>query len=277
MGLKALCDSVHEKTERMVEHFRALSELRQAVSHLIGVLEVNSDEDPLLGTTNLIIDIAREAKQAGVTPPVSHQYTGGDWCMVVRTPTGDSIHEWPFGPHYQWRLNKKARFPKKLYLDHQREIRASVLRHLRLWEVWFDKKHGGQPATATTPLTANRGTHGSRKEKRQRISREEANFRAREALKNPKLRSVRKLAEAIGCSEGLVAQLPAWRAYQEELERCGEKKVRAPKAVGLTDAVNANAGQDDPELERLIAEHQADFEESPLVSHARKRRRRSKV
>lgn len=111
--------------------------------------------------------------------------------------------------------------------------------------------------------------------KRSRTTREEYNLRAREALKSPKLRSARGLARAIGCSLGTVSKLPAWRAYQEKAKR---QKARAPKAVALTEGVLANQGAEDKELERLIAEQQADFEASPLVSHARKhRRQRRKV
>ncbi len=105
-----------------------------------------------------------------------------------------------------------------------------------------------------------------------RISTAEANLRAREALKNPKLRSVRKLAKAIGCSAGRIPKLPAWRAYQEELNK--PKLPTAPRAVSLTDGVLANEGRDDEALEKLIHEQQADYEESPLVSNARKQPRR---
>jgi hypothetical protein len=128
---------------------------------------------------------------------------------------------------------------------------------------------GGKTNTTVSKATAEKN--------RPRISRDEANIRAREALKNPKVSSVRKLAKAIGCSDGLASTLPAWTARQEELRRRGKKNGSVPKAVGLTEGVLANKGQDDPELERLIAEHQADYEESPLVSHARKYRRRPKA
>lgn len=109
--------------------------------------------------------------------------------------------------------------------------------------------------------------------KRNKVSRKEANIRAREALKNPKTRSVRKLAQAIGCSPALAGETDAWKAYQE-----AKKKPRAPKAVGLTDAIEAGMGQPDGELNQLIAEQTADFEESPLVSRVSKHHpRRRKV
>jgi hypothetical protein len=110
---------------------------------------------------------------------------------------------------------------------------------------------------------------------RSRISREEANLRARDALKGPPPRgkkrwTERTLARAIGCSPAQVHSLPAWRAYYEE--HGVKKKATAPKAVGLTDAVLANEGREDAELSRLLADQAADYEPSPLVSHARKHR-----
>ena len=105
---------------------------------------------------------------------------------------------------------------------------------------------------------------------RPRITAKEANLRAREALKNPKVRTARRLARAIGCPLGMVPNLPAWQALQLKLKE--GKLPPSPKVVSLTPGVLANEGRQDDKLERLIAEQQADFEESPLVSHARKRR-----
>ena len=110
-----------------------------------------------------------------------------------------------------------------------------------------------------------------------RVSKEEANLRARDALRArpPKGQrwTVRKLATAIGCSAGLAAGLPTWRAYAEEHGLTGQKSA-LPKVVSLTDGVLANEGTNDEQLERLICELQAGLEESPLVSHARKHPRR---
>jgi hypothetical protein len=119
---------------------KALSELRQVVSHLVAVLEANSDEEPLLGTTRLITDIARKAREAGVTPPVSRKHEGSDSSIVATVPTGDNIIRWPCGLPYRFRLGRRR------YLDHQRKIRTSLLCYLRLWKVWFDNNHGRGPA-----------------------------------------------------------------------------------------------------------------------------------
>jgi len=106
--------------------------------------------------------------------------------------------------------------------------------------------------------------------KKRRITKEEANVAVRESLKNPALRSIRKLAGEIKCSSGLVSKLPAWIAYQEKLEKLGKKKHFGAKARRLDGVVLDNKPCNDAELERLIAEQTADFEDSPLVSHARK-------
>ena len=100
-----------------------------------------------------------------------------------------------------------------------------------------------------------------------RITKEEANIRARAALKNPKLRTVRKLAKAIGCSPSLVPKLPAWRAYQEKLEKRGKIKTGIRDAVPLTNEILETHEQKDPMLEQLFADQERDFEASPLVPH----------
>jgi hypothetical protein len=109
---------------------------------------------------------------------------------------------------------------------------------------------------------------------RRSMSIEEANEQALIALRDPDCRTVRKLAERVGCSTGLVCELPAWRAYQDKLKR---ENPRAPRAVSLTDAVLAKEDRDDEELARLIAEQTADLEESPLISSARKLRPRRRT
>ena len=113
------------------------------------------------------------------------------------------------------------------------------------------------------------------------IDREEANRRAREALKGrpPKGKrwSLRTLADAIGCSTTLVHGLPAWRTYADE-HGLTRKEAAAPKAVSLTPAVLANEGRDDAELQRLIAEQHDEDEGSPLdPAPSKRRRRRRKV
>jgi hypothetical protein len=128
----------------------------------------------------------------------------------------------------------------------------------------------GEPVRAAS-ITAERPPK-NRKGKRGRVSLAEYNERALKALKNPRCRTARKLKKAIGCGLGTVSRLPAWRAYQEKLNAT---KKRTRSAVSLTSGVLANEGRSDPELNRLIAEHAADFEESPLVPKTpRKPRRR---
>lgn len=108
--------------------------------------------------------------------------------------------------------------------------------------------------------SANNAIAAKTPSKKRRITQEEANLKALEFLKSQKYRTVRTLANAIGCSEGLIGRLPAWQAYQSELEKQGLKKPSAPKAVSLTDGILANEGRNDPELERLIDEQAEDDE-----------------
>lgn len=107
--------------------------------------------------------------------------------------------------------------------------------------------------------------------KKRGVSKGEANAHALVLLKYPKMRTVRALAAKIGCSTGLIGKLPAWKAYRARVSK--EYPPPAPKAVSQTDAVWANEGRSDKELEGLIAEQTKDFEPSPLVSVERKRNR----
>ncbi|MGO9110361.1 MAG: hypothetical protein ACLP9L_14150 [Thermoguttaceae bacterium] len=113
-----------------------------------------------------------------------------------------------------------------------------------------------QAARAGGPVTEKVGADvepaAGGKDKTKRITQGEANVKALELLKNPENRTIRALSKAIGCSKGLVQKLSAWKVFQDEKRR--REKPTAPKAVSLTDAVLANEGQDDNELERLIAE-----------------------
>ena len=69
-----------------------------------------------------------------------------------------------------------------------------------------------------------------------RVTKNEANVKAREYLrKHPKAKA-RELANGIGCSVGLVPELTAWKAVQEERKK---RQQKAPKAVALTDKVTA--------------------------------------
>jgi hypothetical protein len=154
-------------------------------------------------------------------------------------------------------------------------------RDYRNFQVRPTEKFWSQEAAAEPERAEQQGADAKLKQPKPgrpaRVGRDEANLRARAALKARPPRggrwSQRTLAKAIGCSAGLVSVLPAWQAYAEE-RGLGGKGPSVPKAVSLTPAVLAGEGRRDEELEQLIAQHQADFEESPLVSHARKHRRR---
>jgi hypothetical protein len=100
---------------------------------------------------------------------------------------------------------------------------------------------------------------------RPRMSSEEANRKAMqlaEADHDFVTRTAQEWAQAIGCSAALVVKLPFWREVMEQTGR--ERRGKKPRAVGLTEKVLATAPDDQAELDRLIAEQQADHEPSPL-------------
>lgn len=67
------------------------------------------------------------------------------------------------------------------------------------------------------------------------------------------------------CSTGTVARLPAWRAYQDRLERIGRKgKKGKHNAISLTGSLESVIGREDATLQRLIEEQKRDYEPSPL-------------
>jgi len=87
-------------------------------------------------------------------------------------------------------------------------------------------------------LAAGGAAAGNRKRK-PGIAQDEANVRARKALKDPppkgkKRWSYRTLAKAIGCGAGQVSELSAWQAYAESHGLKRDKGQAAPKAVSLT-------------------------------------------
>jgi hypothetical protein len=93
-----------------------------------------------------------------------------------------------------------------------------------------------------------------------KISKEEANVRVRELLRETPTWdwTTRKLAEQIPCSLGWISYLPAWRAYHEkrkELRRAGTIKT-----VSLSDEFEAvlGTGKKDNVLNQLIAEQEKD-------------------
>jgi hypothetical protein len=123
-----------------------------------------------------------------------------------------------------------------------------------------------------------------RKSGKTRIERDEANARARGALrgrppKGNKRWTQRTLAKAIGCSSGIITKLRAWQAYTEERGLKSVHKAAAPKAVSLTDgALATEDGQ--AAMERLrLAEIEKAAAEQIAESEADRRhyRRRRKV
>jgi len=89
-----------------------------------------------------------------------------------------------------------------------------------------------------------------------KITKEEANVRARELLKENPNYPARQLAEKIPCSVGLVSELPAWKALQEYKKKTfGSPR---PKIIPLTKELEACLGSEDDQLQQLFAEQEKD-------------------
>jgi hypothetical protein len=98
------------------------------------------------------------------------------------------------------------------------------------------------------------------------VTKDEANIKARDFLRQHPDATSRELATGIGCSTGLVSKLPAWQAVKEQRD-----KGRQPKKVGtmaLTPKMEQVVGVGDEALAKLISEQEADAEPSPLVNDA---------
>lgn len=103
--------------------------------------------------------------------------------------------------------------------------------------------------------------------KRQRtMSVQTANQIAMELAKRDKSfvdGSSRQWAERIGCSEGLVRNTPLWKGTMKRSGRGRKDRHAKPKAVSLTPELDATIGSLDLELQRLIAESEADARSEP--------------
>jgi hypothetical protein len=274
--------SICEHTEQAQRRAAA----RDKIRHQYSCIKRLCDAEMRLGEgTQPALDLIRRAVGLRV-PPIRIGDNTYPTAHEAAAALGEMIHEaWEEAGGY----DAVERAPDRLHAEYggdDADIAIEV--SVEIWKRLRRLRKKGLPPdlwgqiqqeyeAAWDRLEAETATDGKRGRATSRIDRGEANLRARVALKSPKIDSVRKLAKAIGCSTGLASQLPAWRAHQEELAKKGKKKAGGPRACSLTDGILAGKGQDDPELERLIAEQQTDYEESPLVSHARKHRRRPKV
>jgi hypothetical protein len=104
----------------------------------------------------------------------------------------------------------------------------------------------------TTPTRRGKGVN---------IGALEANVKAREYLKDHPNATLRELKEHIGCSEGLVAKLPVWKATMERRKMA--RPIKEAKVVSLTPRMQEITGVGDA-LESLVAEQAEDHEPSPL-------------
>jgi hypothetical protein len=245
------------------------------------IQRIREAKDRLRDGTHPALDLIRRAVGLRVPPifvgdysyPTAHEAAEalGEAVQAEWESAGgyDAVERAPDRMHAEYDFNNDADIAIEVSLEIFKRLRR--LRKGRLpADLWGQIQQEFE--AAWDRLEEEMATEGRRDRPDSRIDRGEANRRACEALKDPKLRSVRKLAKAIGCSEGLIAQLPAWRAYQDQLKKMDKSKAGGPKAIRLTDAVLASQGQDDPELERLIAEQRADD-----IAEQRQHRLRPKI
>jgi hypothetical protein len=112
--------------------------------------------------------------------------------------------------------------------------------------------------------------------RRRRMTLAAANTRASELAKEDSAflsMSLRAWANAIGCSEGQVVNLDLWIAQHKQADN-ESKKRKSPKTVTLTESLLAVTPERDESLQRLIREHKADREPSPLEPDPPDKRRR---
>ncbi|MCL5770350.1 MAG: hypothetical protein M1588_03440 [Planctomycetes bacterium] len=83
------------------------------------------------------------------------------------------------------------------------------------------------------------------KMKNTKVSKSEANVALRKLLRKKYDTTVREAAKQIGCSTGLVAQLPAWRAVQEK--RREQHLPKSAKTIKLTDKMTEIVAAPAPE------------------------------
>jgi hypothetical protein len=120
------------------------------------------------------------------------------------------------------------------------------------------KRHAANAGTTSLSQTITPATACSRP----KLTKEEANIKVREYLTKHHDAKIRDLPSNIGCSVGLIAKTPAWKAFQ-----AAKKEGRQPKkskTVRLTSKSQKIIGTEDLEVQRLINEQKADSEPSPL-------------
>jgi hypothetical protein len=127
------------------------------------------------------------------------------------------------------------------------------------------------PTAPDAPVTTDsRLPGGQAKPKKRRMTRAEADNKARMLAKKRKKRflelPIREWAKAIGCSTGLVAKLPLWIETQARKQRQPRGQGKSPKTVSLTANLEAVTGHGDKDaaIRQLIKEQEADYEPSPL-------------
>ena len=160
------------------------------------------------------------------------------------------------------------------------EVKGTPLAYLETMKQWCieqsqQQKKGGLASSGKAGITQGAGTNAAGNGGK-KITEEEANVRARELIKENPNYTIRKLAEKIPCSIGLVQQLLAWRALQEYKKKMfGNQR---PKVIPLTKELEACLGSKDEQLNQLIAEQEKEKRQDErqarlYLSHEKKPKR----
>jgi hypothetical protein len=144
------------------------------------------------------------------------------------------------------------------------EADAEVIRRLAtdLWgplQAWLRQERAEGFAKVSGPLAAQGGAPGDTgrgAKKPARVKREVANALILDHLKRKPHDTVAEVADAVKCSEGLVAESPAWRVTRERL-KTARREGKDPKAVKLDlKAVNLAGGTKDSQVHRQREEQE---------------------
>lgn len=150
-----------------------------------------------------------------------------------------------FGRAAPTRFKKEEELTLEDYESAFREI-SRFVEYLNENRIAFRLEELGATLKAFCQMTSDDAIGFAKNEEQSvkpRISKEEANIRARELLQEDHRLNIRQLAKQIPCSIGLVHSLPVWKAISEARRKQG--RLRRPKAVRLNDKMLHVLGQTD--------------------------------
>ncbi|MGF1635238.1 MAG: hypothetical protein ACFCVE_15405 [Phycisphaerae bacterium] len=168
--------------------------------------------------------------------------------------------------------------------DFEKELEASrtaAKSEPNLWsqcEQWHRKLETEQPVPeARTPAKTPKPSFGKGRGMPKEVAEPLIRDYLREADRERRRVTVREVAAAVGCSAGVVCKSNPWTAHRARTRHVAGEESTGPaaKVVGLSDKLLATtAGGEVEPLDKLIADHERDYEPSPLYDDPRQRRGR---